>query len=240
MADPSAPPPSVALNAVTVIRGGTPLLDGLDLALAPSGITGIMGPNGAGKSLTLRLLAGLTKPDSGAVTFAKGRSGPSDLALVFQKPVLLRRSAHANLCHALKAYGVPRRERPAQADELLAMAKLSEHADRPARTLSGGEQQRLAIVRALGAKPAFLLLDEPTASLDPQSTAMVESLVLKAAASGIRVVLVTHDQGQARRLAKDVIFLHRGRVVETAPAKRFFETPASAEARAYLAGDLLI
>lgn len=232
--------PAITLSGIAISRGGVRVIDGLDAALGPSGITAVMGPNGAGKSLMLRVIAGLLPPDGGTITFAGGRPAAPQIALVFQTPVLLRRSVRANLDLALTAYGVPRRDRPAKTAHLLDMAGLAEHANRPARALSGGERQRLALVRALGAQPKFLLLDEPTASLDPQATAMIEALIAKAVADGIRVVLVTHDQGQARRLSDDVIFLHRGRIVETTPASQFFETPASREARAYLAGSLLI
>ncbi len=199
-----------------------------------------MGPNGAGKSLSLRMMAGLVKPDAGEVSFAGGRPGAQDVALVFQKPVLLRRSVRANLAHALATYGVPRRERPARLADLLRRTDLEGLAQAPARRLSGGEQQRLAMARALAAGPRFLLLDEPTASLDPHATAAIEALICRAAADGVKVVLVTHDRGQAARLADDVLFLHRGRLAEAAPARRFFEAPASREARAYLAGDLLV
>jgi tungstate transport system ATP-binding protein len=199
-----------------------------------------MGPNGAGKSLTLRILAGLLQPTSGKVRFSGGRPTPRELALVFQKPVLLRRSVHANLHHALATYGAPRAERPDRIAELLRTTGLDGLGSRPARRLSGGEQQRLAMARALAARPRFLLLDEPTASLDPQSTAAIEALIRRAAGEGVKVVLVTHDRDQAARLAGDVVFLNRGRVAEAAPARRFFEAPASAEARSYLRGELLV
>ena len=230
--------PAATLEGVSILRAGTRLLDGLDLAVPGSGVTAVMGPNGAGKSLTLRLLSGLIAPDAGQVVLSPHVAGRT--ALVFQKPVLLRRSVRANLAHALKVYGVPRRARPARLTALLALGRLEALADRPARRLSGGEQQRLAMVRALAAEPALLLLDEPTASLDPQATAAIEGMVRGAAAEGVAVVLVTHDQGQARRLADRVVLLHRGRVAETGPARRFFEAPASEEGRAYLEGRLLL
>lgn len=231
---------AVTLSGVVIERGGVNVLNKMDLSLGMSGTTAIMGPNGAGKSLTLRLLAGLMHANAGSVVFHGGRPAARDLALVFQRPVLLRRTVRANLDHALATYGVRRCDRPRRIEELLAMAGMSALAERPARALSGGEQQRLALVRALGAEPRYLLLDEPTASLDPQATAMIEALITHAASTGIRVVLVTHDQGQAKRLADDVVFLHRGRVVEAAPAERFFDRPETPEARAYLLGDLLI
>ena len=228
------------LHAITVTRGAVPVLNGLSLSLGARGVTAIMGPNGAGKSLALRVLTGLILPDSGSVHFTGGRPEARDIALVFQRPVLLRRSVCANLDHALKTYGVPRRTRPRQISELLEMAGLAALAPRPARALSGGEQQRLALVRALGAKPRLLLLDEPTASLDPQATVMIERLIQRASADGIRVILVTHDAGQAARLADDVVFLCRGKVVEHSPAPQFFAAPKSDEAKAYLSGELVL
>lgn len=246
---PAAPPVAavavrqvaVTLDRVTFERGGKRLLDDLTLSLTRGGITALMGPNGAGKSLALRLLAGLITPTQGRVVWDGDSPIPArDVALVFQKPVLFRRTVRANLDHALSIYGVPRRLRSARVDELLEIGQLGGLADRPARVLSGGEQQRVAMVRALAARPRILLLDEPSASLDPPATAAIEGLVRGAAADGVKVVLVTHESGQARRLADDVVFLHRGRVVECGPSPAFFDRPQSAEARAYLAGLLLV
>ncbi|WP_299619076.1 ABC transporter ATP-binding protein [Pelagibius sp.] len=232
--------PAIVLEDLVFARGGRRLVDRLSMTLGPAGVTALMGPNGAGKSLTLRLIAGLIEPDRGQVRFAGGDPAPQEMALVFQKPVLLRRSVRANLDHALKTYGVPRRERAGRLAELLALGQLESLAERPARVLSGGEQQRVAMVRALVAGPRYLLLDEPTVSLDPQATAAIEALVSRAVADGARVILVTHDRGQAQRLADDIRFLHKGRLVEAASAARFFRAPQSAEARAYLAGELLL
>ncbi len=231
----------VALDAVRVSRGGRTLLDGLTLTLPPGGVTALVGPNGAGKSLTLRLIAGLIAPDAGAVRWG-GRAAPprGAVALAFQRPVLLRRSVAGNLDHALSVAGVARRARPARRDALLALGGLGALADRPARALSGGEAQRLALARALAAGPRLLLLDEPAASLDPAATASIEALVARIAAQGTTVLIVTHDAGQARRLADRAVFLHRGRIVEDAPADRLLTAPRTPEARAYLAGHLLL
>jgi tungstate transport system ATP-binding protein len=233
----------VALQEVCFGIGHKTLIDRVSLRLDPGTRSVVMGPNGAGKSLLLRLVAGLLAPTSGQVAFA-GR--PLDdrlrrrVAVVFQRPVLLRRSVAANLNHALKTYGVPRSERTRRRDALLALGQLQDIADRPARVLSGGEQQRLSMVRALGARPDLLLLDEPTASLDPQATAAIEALVDQAAAAGVKIVMVTHDRGQAQRLADEILFLHRGRLAERAPADAFFAQPQSAAAQAYLEGRLLL
>lgn len=233
----------VAFDDVRFAVGGKTLIDGLSLELAPGARSVVMGPNGAGKSLFLRLVAGLLQPTAGRVTYG-GRAADDKtrrhIAVVFQRPVMLRRSVTANLKHALATYGVPRGERARRIDELLALAGLQDLADRPARVLSGGEQQRLAMVRALGSEPALLLLDEATASLDPQATAAIEKLIGQAAAEGVKIVMVTHDRGQAQRLADEILFIHRGRLAERSDAATFFNRPTSAAAQAYLEGRLLL
>lgn len=231
----------VALEGVSYEARGAWLLDGVTLALTPGPVTCVMGPNGAGKSLLVRIIAGLIQPSAGRIRYGgAGRPGRNRIAVVFQRPVLLRRSVRKNLAHALKVYGVPRAERRGRIAELLALGQLEAMAERPARVLSGGEQQRLAMVRALAARPALLLLDEPAASLDPQATDAIEALVREAEAEGVKAVLVTHDRDHARRLAGEVVFLHRGRVTERTQARRFFQAPGSEEAQAYLGGRLLI
>ena len=216
---------------------GVRLLDLPALCFQPSGLTVVMGPNGAGKSLLLRVLHGLIAPTEGRVLF-DGRPMTAEVrrkqALVFQKPVLLRRSVAANIDFVLKARGKPRENGQAILDRI----GLTDHANRPARRLSGGEQQRLAVGRALATEPEVLFLDEPTASLDPSSTYSIERTVKRVAAEGVRVFFVTHDIGQARRLADDVVFLAKGRSVEQTKASTFFDTPQTEIARAYLAGNL--
>lgn len=217
---------------------GSRLIDGVDLRLGGRGTTVIMGPNGAGKSLILRLLHGLLTPTGGTILWGGQPPGPDVTrrqSLVFQKPVLLRRSAAANVDFVLASRG---RKSPETRDGLLARVGLAGLGARPARRLSGGEQQRLALARALATDPEVLLLDEPTANLDPASTAAIEAIVADAARGGTRVLFVTHDIGQARRLADDVVFVAGGRVTEHAPAAGFFAGPATPAARAYLAGHL--
>lgn len=220
--------------------GGTKLINGLDLVLADHGITVVMGPNGAGKSLLVRLLHGLIEPAAGSITWNGRRCGQATRlrqAMVFQKPVLLRRSVAANVDFVLRLKGRSNREK---LNQLLAQASLLDKADLPARALSGGEQQRLALVRALASDPEVLFLDEPTASLDPSSTQVIETAIAQASGRGVKIVLVTHDAGQARRLANDVVFIHRGAVIEHMGAEVFFKQPASMAARDYLAGKLVI
>jgi tungstate transport system ATP-binding protein len=200
----------------------------LDIEAGPSTI--ILGANGAGKSVLMRLMHGLLAPTSGKVSWnCAGRQ-----AMVFQRPVMLRRSALANVVYALKLAGQ---------DEGLAMEALREvglaHlAHRPARVLSGGEQQRLALARAWALHPEVLFLDEPTASLDPSATREIEIVIRAFDAAGTKIVMATHNLGQARRLGDEVIYLHQGRVVERAPAQEFFSQPATAEAAAFIKGEL--
>lgn len=220
--------------------GALTLLDGIDLSLQPTGVTVVMGPNGAGKSLLLRLVHGLAAPTKGEISWGGALLSPMltrRQSLVFQKPVLLRRSVAANVDFILRARG---RRDPAARDAALARVGLEGEAQRPARRLSGGQQQRLALARALVTRPEVLLMDEPTASLDPASVLMIERIVTDTAAQGTKILFVTHDIGQARRLADDVVFLQSGRLAEYSPAARFFDTPRSEAARAYLQGRLLV
>ncbi len=223
--------------------GGRRLIDGIDLTLQAGLRTVIMGPNGAGKSLLLRLLHGLLQPTAGTIHWA-GRPTTREIGLrqmmVFQRPVLLRRSAAANVCYAMARHGVPRSERAARLQAVMHAARLEHLQHRPARVLSGGEQQRLALARALSVRPDVLFLDEPAASLDPASVIAVESLVLHAHAAGIKIVLVTHDLGQARRMADEVVFVHHGRIAEHTPAERFFDRPVSLPARAFVEGRIIV
>jgi len=221
---------------------GTRLLHDINLSLASGRRTVILGPNGAGKSLLLRLCHGLLTPTSGEILWRGAGSRERAIrrqAMVFQRPVMLRRSALANILHTLKIRNVPCPERRERAQAALAMAGLAHLADRPARLMSGGEQQRLALARAWVTEPEVLFLDEPTASLDPAATRSVESLVEGFHAAGTKIVMATHDLGQARRLADEIVFLHKGRLLELAPAEEFFETPRTDEARAFTAGELL-
>ncbi len=228
----------ISVDALGYRRGGRSLLDAVSFELSRDpGITVLLGPNGAGKSLLLRLIGGLIRPDSGTIRFSPDFRGP--IGMVFQKPVLLRRSVRANLLHALAIARISRRERTGMLARLLVAADLTHCAESPARALSGGEQQRLAMARALVGDPGLLLLDEPTASLDPAATAAFEALVCKVAGEGARILLVTHDLHQARRIADDVLFLHKGRIFEHTPATTFFRAPASGEADAYCKGTLL-
>jgi tungstate transport system ATP-binding protein len=231
----------IVLEEAGVAAAGTMILERVSLALAAGSPTVLIGPNGAGKTTLLRLAMGLVAPTQGRISWG-GREGvpPARRAMVRQRPAMLRRSAAGNVRYALAAAGISRRERAARTAELLAMVGLSGVAERPARALSGGEQQRLALARALARSPQVLLLDEPTASLDPAATKAIEDIVRAVAARGIKVVMSTHDLGEARRLAGEIVLLHRGRVLEASSAETFFTRPATEAARRFVAGDLLV
>lgn len=228
----------IRISDLRLIKGDRAVLAGINLRIDEPGITVIMGPNGAGKTMLLRCLHGLIKPDQGQITLGDLSVAASrdQQAMVFQHPILLRRTALQNLAFA--APGVAKSE-PQRLIEVLESVHLADRADQPARMLSGGEQQRLALARALLSKPALLLLDEATASLDPASVVLIESLVKAQSAQGTKVILVSHDQGQARRLADDIVFISDGQVAEQNPANLFFVAPQTPVAKAYLAGEIL-
>ncbi|MFN3985207.1 MAG: phosphate ABC transporter ATP-binding protein [Rhodocyclaceae bacterium] len=219
-------------------NGGRPLLDGVNLELGEEGITLVLGPNGAGKSLLLRCLCGLIAPTGGSLDWGGASLPAGDVLMVFQHPMMLRATVLDNAALALKARGVGRAERRRRAAEMLERVGLGGREQESARQLSGGEQQRLALARAWLARPRLLLLDEPTASLDPSATAAVERIVRQIRTDGTRILMVTHNLGQATRLGDDIVFMSGGRVREQAPTRRFFAKPASEEARLFIQGEL--
>jgi tungstate transport system ATP-binding protein len=225
------------LEDVSYAAGGRTIIDGVSLVLEPGPSTIILGANGAGKSVLMRLMHGLLAPSAGRIAWntvgARRRQ-----AMVFQRPVMLRRSALANVVYALEAAGVAAASRARLAHEALAEVGLLALAARPARVLSGGEQQRLALARAWALHPEVLFLDEPTASLDPGAKREIESIIRAFDAAGTKIVMSTHSLGQARRLGDEVIYLHQGRVAERAPIERFFPQPATVEAAAFVKGEL--
>jgi tungstate transport system ATP-binding protein len=231
----------VILDEVSLRAGAAAILDRLSLTLTAGAPTLVVGPNGAGKTTLLRVCAGLVAPSAGRITWGGRSNTPSTRrAIVFQRPVMLRRSVAANVAYALAQAGVSRHRRAARIDELLQRVGMAELLPRAARRLSGGEQQRLALARALARDPELLLLDEPTASLDPAAARSVEEIILTAAQSGIKIVMASHDLGQVRRLAGDVVFLVRGRLSEHGSASGFLANPSTPEARAFLRGDLVL
>src|SRR5438552_4333417 len=225
----------LVLDDVSLQAGATTILNRLSLTITPGPPTLIVGPNGAGKTTLLRLCMGLTAPSTGRIDWG-GRtdSALARRAILFQRPVMLRRTTAANVTYALAQAGTPRQLRASRAAALLERVGLAALAERPARRLSGGEQQRLALARALARSPEILLLDEPTANLDPAATRAVEDIVLTAAESGIKILMASHDLGQVRRLAGDVIFLVRGALCERKLVIDFLDNPSTPEAFAFL------
>ena len=229
----------IVARGVAYAPGTTTVLHDVDLTVARGERILVIGPNGSGTSTLLRLLHGLVPPTHGAITWGGRAERPRAHAMVFQRPMLLRRSAAANIAHALDLAGI----RGAAADRRVLAALLEvglvSVSSRPARVLSGGEQQRLALARAWALEPDVLFLDEPTASLDPAATRAVERIVMDIHALGTTIVMSTHNLAQAKRLAGEVVFLHGGRIAERAPAAEFFRLPASAEAREFIEGERL-
>ena len=224
---------------VVVSRGETLILSDVSLEIEPGRRTLVLGANGAGKSTLLRLLHGLVTPAAGEVTWGGRYERPPKQAMVFQRAVLLRRSAAANIRYALALAGVTGVEANQRVDESLLAVGLRALAARSARVLSGGEQQRLALARAWALRPEVLFLDEPTASLDPKATRAVEDIVRNIHARGTTIVMSTHNLAQAKRLADDIVFLHEGRLREHSPPDIFFSAPRTAEAAAFLEGERL-
>ena len=230
----------LALREISYCAGGRTLIDAVSVEIAAGPSTVILGANGAGKSVLMRLMHGLLAPSSGAVVWSEPDAARlrRNQAMVFQRPVMLRRSAFANVVYALKVARVPRADRERLAADALESVGLAHLAQRSARVLSGGEQQRLALARAWALHPEVLFLDEPTASLDPSAMREIERVIRAFDAAGTKIVMATHNLGQARRLGDEVLFVHQGRLVERAPVEQFFSRPASAEAAAFIKGEL--
>jgi len=228
-------------DRVSYIVDGKAIIEDVSFSIRGAGLTVLLGPNGAGKSSLLKLCHGLLPPSSGSVRW--GEADVADVrqkqAMVFQRPVLLRRSAAENVDHVLKLRGAPAAERARVIEQSLAWAGLADIADMPARKLSGGEQQSLTIARAWALNPEVLLLDEPTANLDPGATRRVEDLIRSFAAAGKKVIMATHNIAQAQRMADEVLFLNHGRLLEQAPAERFMNGPSNPLAARFIAGELV-
>jgi len=240
MRAPASDLPLMLVEARIIAREVT-ILDHITLTIAAGSPTILIGPNGSGKTTLLRAAMGLIPLTSGHITWGgRETASPAHRAITFQRPAMLRRSTAGNVRYALAAANVPRAKRPERAAELLALVGLEKFGDRPARRLSGGEQQRLALARALARDPAVLFLDEPTASLDPHATKAIEDIIRAVSARGVKVVMSTHDLGQAKRLGGEIALLHRGRLIETAPVDGFFARPRTEEARKFIAGELLV
>lgn len=228
----------IVLQDLAFRPDGRSVIDGLSASIVSQGITAIVGPNGAGKSVTLRLLDKLIEPDAGSIRF--GDRSPAEVrrALVFQRPGLIRASVADNVALALKPEMMSRTEKSARVAAALGHVGLQDRAHDAARRLSGGEQQRLALARAWVIEPEVLLLDEPTASLDPSATDAIESLIAGIAQTATKVILVSHNLGQVARLAEDVLVLAGGRAVEHGPTRAVLTTPRTPAAQTYINAEL--
>ncbi|MEM8812343.1 MAG: ATP-binding cassette domain-containing protein [Pseudomonadota bacterium] len=230
----------IALRGATVRKRGRTIVGPIDMQFGSTGTTIVLGPNGAGKTTFLRMLHGLERLSEGVIDWR----GPLSIvrerqAFVFQTPIILRRTVTANIAYPLQLSGMATKEARLNAARFAKDVGLGEALQRPAEVLSGGEKQKLALARALVKSPDILFLDEPTANLDGSATREIEAILVAAAGRGTRIVMATHNLGQAARLASDVIFLYRGRVHETGAAPDFFERPATRETETFLKGDIL-
>lgn len=228
------------LERLEFVVDGTAIINDLSARIEAGPRTIILGPNGAGKSVLMRLCHGLLTPTAGRIVWHGARNGDvrRRQAMVFQRPVMLRRSALANIVYGLRLAGKSVRESELRAMDVLEVVGLEKQAHRPARVLSGGEQQRLALARAWALGPDVLFLDEPTANLDPASAQDIERIIQAIHASGTKIIMTTHNLGQARRLGDEILFLSNGRLMEHTPIGRFFKEPASPEAAAFIKGEL--
>lgn len=229
------------LKDVSYEINGVRLIKDLSVTFSANTLSVILGPNGAGKSLLLRLCHGLIKPSQGQVDWNGGdyRVAKRYQAMVFQRPIMLRRSVVENLEHSLKHRGVIKIERGRRIEQILTYTGLSRLGHVAARRLSVGEQQRLAIARAWSLDPEVLFLDEPTAALDPAATHSLETIINSIRKSKTKIIMTTHDLGQAKRLADEILFLYRGRLLERSNANTFFEKPENDLAQSFLRGELL-
>ena len=230
----------LTLTAALVKRRQKTILGPIDLALAVSGFTIVLGPNGAGKTTLLKVLHGIERLNAGSVTWPITEPlVRQQQAFVFQSPIMLRRSVWANLAYPLQLLGRPRAEIAQKVDDWAGRIGLETALNRPAPRLSAGEKQKLALARALIRQPQTLFLDEPCANLDGRSTREIETLLRNAFDNGTRIIMATHDLGQARRLATDVVFLLNGQLQDQGLAPRIFNAPGTPQSQAFFAGEIV-
>ena len=226
------------LEGVSFTVNGKTIIDRISVEIAAGPRTVILGPNGAGKSVLMRLCHGLLKPTAGVIAWRGGNGGRQRQAMVFQRPVMLRRSALANVIYGMQLAGITPRECELRSRDVIEAVGLLHLSARPARMLSGGEQQRVALARAWALNPEVMFLDEPTANLDPGATRDIENIITQIHASGTKIIMSTHNLGQARRLADEILFLHQGRLVERAAMQRFFQHPEAPEAASFIRDEI--
>ena len=230
----------IVVSNLSLLLGKTKILDKIKCKIHNESIVAVLGPNGAGKSMFLKTINGLIEVDSREIKFNSIEINDyirKEIAMVFQKPTLLRRSVFENMQFVLE-----RKNKLSNIEimKLLQRVSLDTFKDKPARLLSGGEQQRLSLARALLINPSLLLLDEPTANLDPYSLNLIEEIILDENKKGKTIILTTHDMGQAKRLAKEILFFNKGKLLEQTKAINFFKKPKTKEAQSYVNGKILL
>ena len=230
----------LTLSDVAVRRRGKRLIGPIDFQLGPVGLTIIVGPNGSGKTTLLRVMHGVERINAGTVRWAVDDiEARHHQAYVFQAPIMLRRSVVENLRYPLRLAHVPKADADKRINHWVARIGLQDALKTPATRLSGGEKQKLALARALIRRPEVLFLDEPCANLDGPSTREIETLLQEALQAGTRIIMTTHDMGQAKRLASDAVFMLNGRIREHGAARDFFGTPQTSELQAFFRGDIV-
>jgi len=230
----------LTLENATAHMRGKKLVGPVSLTLAPQGFTMLIGPNGAGKTTLLRLMHGLQRCSGGKVAWAVPKAEARNRqAFVFQAPITMRRTVRDSLAYPLRLRGMAKAAALEKATQCAGNFGLADLLDSPAPLLSGGEQQKLSLARALIIKPEILFLDEPCASLDGRATREIEAILRQVQAGGTRVVMSTHNMGQARRLAQDILFMLHGTVHEQADVEPFFTSPQTLEATAFINGDIV-
>ena len=230
----------IVVSDLSLLFGKTKILDKIKCKIHNESIIAVLGPNGAGKSMFLKTINGLIGVESRKIKFNLMEINDyirKEIAIVFQKPTLLRRSVFENMQFVLE-----RKNKLSNFEimKLLQRVNLATSKDKPARLLSGGEQQRLSLARALLINPSLLLLDEPTANLDPYSLNLIEEIILDENKKGKTIILTTHDMGQAKRLAKEILFFNKGKLLEQTKAINFFKKPKTKEAQSYINGKILL
>ncbi len=228
------------LKDVRVKRRGKTILGPITCDLDPAGITIVLGPNGAGKTTFLKVLHGVERLSGGDVSWnVSDEQARRAQAYVFQSPIMLRRTVRQNLAYPLQLIATPKPQIATRVASWAAKTGLTDALDVSAPRLSGGEKQKLALGRALIRDPKVVFLDEPCANLDGRSTREIEALLMKATADGTHIIMTTHNLGQAKRLADNVIFLLDGQIHDRGPAPAFFAKPRSPQAQAFLEGDIV-
>ena len=223
---------------VSIEKNSSKLLGPVSFELVNSNCTIVLGPNGAGKTSFLRLLHGLDKPTTGSITWDP-LAKVEDQSFVFQSPVILKRNVIENVYYPLLLQGIPKKEAITQAEYWLERTSLDYKAYEPAISLSGGEKQRMVIARSLISDPKLIFLDEPTVNLDGKSKSQIEKLLKQVINNGTKIIMATHDLGQAKRLGNDILFLHHGKLLEVGSATSFFENPKTKEGLTFLRGEIL-